>query len=229
MIFFDLDDTLVNNSTAQKQAICSFVIDKCRVAFNDTNLLKNKWHEFSNYYYDKYFKGEIDLQTQRTLRMQKIFGLLGKPIDKATALLYFSQYYELYLEKCVIFEDVLPCLNKLKKYKLGIISNGHYDIQTKKLKNNGIFEFFDSIITSDIVGVAKPNSKIFNYASKSTNVSIDKCIYIGDLYDIDILPSLKSGMKSIWLNRNNYVKKDPEIISIHSLKALPAILKNIRL
>ena len=227
MIFFDLDDTLVNNSMAQEQAIFSFVTDKCGIKHDNISLLKNKWHEYSNYFYDKYFKGEIDLQTQRILRMQSFFLFLGKSIDSDTSLTYFLQYHELYIEKCVIFEDVLPCLNKLKKCKLGIISNGNYDIQIKKLKNNRILNFFDKIITSDTVGVAKPNSEIFIYASKCANVDIDKCIYVADLYDIDILPSLKSGMKSIWLNRNDYNQKDPNIISINTLKSLPKILENI--
>ena len=52
-----------------------------------------------------------------------------------------------------------------KKYKLYLITNGFRNVQSNKLKNSGIDNFFLSIYDSESVGVKKPNPLIFNHAS----------------------------------------------------------------
>jgi len=55
------------------------------------------------------------------------------------------------------------CTSK-KKYKLFLITNGFRSVQSNKLKNSGIDNFFISIYDSESVGVKKPNPLIFNHA-----------------------------------------------------------------
>ena len=50
-----------------------------------------------------------------------------------------------------------------------IITNGFEEIQIKKMENSKILRYFDVIITSESVGVKKPNPKVFNFALEKAN------------------------------------------------------------
>ncbi|MFD2506889.1 HAD family hydrolase [Halalkalibacter alkalisediminis] len=64
-------------------------------------------------------------------------GIFGEKI-------HIYEYLEAYENSWTVFADVVPCLQRLKALgvEIGIISNGDYNQQVKKLKNLGIERFF---------------------------------------------------------------------------------------
>jgi len=62
-----------------------------------------------------------------------------------------------------VIPDVLPYLDRLTTHTLGIISNGD-TAQQQKLEVLGIAAQFAVMVTSETVGVAKPDSRIFSHA-----------------------------------------------------------------
>ena len=112
----------------------------------------------------------------------------------------FNQYYEELINECpetkkINFSDfrkkwfsntidILPTVKSLnilhKKYSLWIISNTS-EKNIKYLKKNYDFlNHFDGIITSEVAEVSKPNPKIFLYALKQANSSIENSLFIDD-------------------------------------------------
>jgi putative hydrolase of the HAD superfamily len=83
----------------------------------------------------------------------------------------------------------------------------------------GVNKYFNFIITSSEVGIAKPDKSIFIEASKRANSLIENCYYVGDRLDTDALGSKMSGMIGIWLNRVDK-QQHPEIIVISSFQEL---------
>ena len=86
------------------------------------------------------------------------------------------------------------------KYQLHIITNGFEEIQTKKMQSSNIHHYFDKIITSESVGVKKPNPKVFEHAIQVANARIENSIMIGDSVEADIEGALQVGMKAIHCN-----------------------------
>ena len=69
--------------------------------------------------------------------------------------------------KTKLFPFVIEVLEYLfKKYSLHIITNGFEKVQHIKLKYSDLQKYFQQIITSEQVGVKKPNPKIFEFALK---------------------------------------------------------------
>jgi HAD hydrolase, family IA, variant 3 len=99
--------------------------------------------------------------------------------------------------------DILKYL-KNKNYKLGIIANQSIGLKGR-LDSFGILNYFDIVIASDEVGLAKPNIEIFEKAIKLANLNPKDCIMVGDRLDNDIFPANKIGMKTIWI-RNRLAK-----------------------
>ena len=105
-------------------------------------------------------------------------------------------------EKEILYDDAIELLEYLKnkKYKLGIVANQKKGLQ-KRLDEFGILEYFDLVISSEEVGVSKPDKEIFNIALSKTSCKPQECIMIGDRLDNDILPANQIGMKTIWIRQ----------------------------
>lgn len=103
-------------------------------------------------------------------------------------------------------EDELPypdshsTLNALKKkgYRLGIIANQNPGLRDR-LALWGLEKYFDLIISSAEVGVAKPDRKIFDLALEAAECDAEKCLMVGDRLDNDVLPAKAVGMKTVWI------------------------------
>ena len=67
-----------------------------------------------------------------------------------------------------------------------------------------------------MVGVKKPNPKIFKHALKMANASKVNSIMIGDNLEADILGALNIGMDAICFNYHNEVL-GPDIIGVDHL------------
>src|SRR5260221_11532235 len=61
-------------------------------------------------------------------------------------------------------------------------------------KRFGLEKFFDVIIDSQVVGVEKPNPKIFQLALDALNIPPDEAMYAGDIYAIDMLGARAAGI-----------------------------------
>ncbi len=109
-----------------------------------------------------------------------------------------------------------------KNYRLGIVSNSRGDVKDL-LKKCKIEKYFEHIIDSSEVGVEKPNKKIFLIALDLFKVQAKDCIYIGDLYYIDIVGAMSAGIKAVLLDKFD-LYSDKECLRISNLLELKKIL-----
>ena len=132
------------------------------------------------------------------------------------------------------YYDVTNTINETRKYldelyesyPLGIISNFYGNLDTV-LKEFSIDKYFTSIVDSEIIGIKKPDPKIFIYSLAEMNISPGDAWMIGDSYDRDIQPAKKAGIKTIWLDGRSWrrpaVTTDADFI-IASLSELNKII-----
>ena len=111
--------------------------------------------------------------------------------------------YTSYLaEGSFIYDETEELLSYLHgKYKIVIITNGLVSVQNKRIKESIIKDYFDDVIISDEIKIAKPDSKIFDYALNSINHSNkDSVLMIGDSLSSDIKGGLNAGIDTCWFN-----------------------------
>ena len=220
-IFFDLDDTLVDSEGAHRKAITS-LYDEYFIFRKPEDNIGQIWVDIMNKYLSLYFKGQMSLEQQRVARIQEFWNYCGQNLDFISAQKIYQKYHEYFLSSCLKFDDIIPNLERLSNFDLGIISNGTYYDQIFKLKNNNLDYYFkNEIYISDKVGYSKPDKRIFEKAAKQANRPIEECVYIGNSYKLDYLGSLNAGMKAIWLDRPNSAKNDLSDNIINSLEQLP--------
>jgi len=118
---------------------------------------------------------------------------------------FLSEQYLIYLPKYNhLFDGAILILDYLKpKYNLHIITNGFAEIQGNKLNNSYITHYFKTITNSEMAGVKKPNSLIFDYALDLAKAKKENSIMIGDCIEADVKGALDAGLDAIFFNESN--------------------------
>lgn len=100
--------------------------------------------------------------------------------------------------KYTIEEGAIELLGILKKYNLsiGIISNWDGNLK-EVLKDLDLLHYFDFIVDSGIVGVEKPDTKIFDYFLEISGFDSTEVLFVGDTYYSDIVGANAVGIEAI--------------------------------
>lgn len=92
-----------------------------------------------------------------------------------------------------------PVIGKLAAvYPLVLVSNFYGNI-TSVLKDFKLDVYFPVIIESAVVGVRKPDPRIFELGVEALNLPSGDVVVVGDSYDKDIIPARSIGSRTIWL------------------------------
>lgn len=194
-ILFDADETIFDfdDYTGLKRTIAKYGI----------GITDEDYHEYKRLnteLFNKYQKGEIKAIDIKSTRLKKWSDIVNvNPLQLNQELLCNM------LEICKPLPGAVELLELLKNnFKLGMITNGFVDLQEARLKRNGLFEYFDVLIISENVGVAKPDPKIFEHAFRLMgDVSRKEILMVGDSPNSDILGGMRAGIDTCWLNPEN--------------------------
>ena len=97
-------------------------------------------------------------------------------------------------------EEVLQAL-KEKGYILCLVSN--WDTRLVKLcQGLGLDRFMNRYVISAVLGVAKPDPRIFREALRLSGVEAGEAVHVGDSLEDDIHGAQRSGIKALWLDRS---------------------------
>jgi putative hydrolase of the HAD superfamily len=122
------------------------------------------------------------------------------------------------------YDDVVPVLMRLKErgIKTGIISN--WDRRLRDiLVGLELHGLLDGVISSAMVGLHKPDPRIFELAAERLGVRPAEAAHVGDHYYADILGAKVSGMAPVLIDRRG--AEAPEgVVTIASLDRLEEAL-----
>ncbi|MBI2902669.1 MAG: HAD-IA family hydrolase [Candidatus Methylomirabilis oxyfera] len=82
---------------------------------------------------------------------------------------------------------------------VGMISNSDGSIE-RMITEQGLAPYFRFVLDSQVVGIEKPDPRIFQMALERAGVEPAEAVYIGDLYSIDVVGSRAAGMDAILLD-----------------------------
>lgn len=224
MIFFDLDDTLLDHRVAQDKAALAWreALGPRFVPHNETNF-PEIWHSTTLVYWKLFERGEISFAEQQRRRIRDI--LRDPHLSDQGADDLFALYLPLYEANWQLFPDVLPCLELLRGQKLGVLSNGDPGQQTRKLERFGLTRRFQVVVILGENGPRKPAPEAFEFAARQASAHPVECLYIGDGIESDAVAARSAGWRGVWLDRTGMMVAPNGIERITSLLDVPFLLK----
>jgi len=85
----------------------------------------------------------------------------------------------------------------------GVISNSNGSVRAI-LEETGLAAHLHFILDSSVVGVEKPDPRIFALGLREAGVTAAEAIYVGDLYSVDVLGARGAGLDGILLDPGGF-------------------------
>jgi len=221
-IFFDLDHTLWDFEANSKKTF-SYIFDKndLEIEFND---FIEVYQPINHRYWKLFREDKVTKAQLRYGRLKEAFQAIDFESNDELIHLLSEEYIRYLANHNALFENAIQVLEYLQpKYKMHIITNGFEEVQHRKLKNSNLLPFFDEIITSEKVGVKKPNPRIFEYALDITGAVNGESVMIGDNFEADILGAKNMGMQVIFCKFNGEIATE-DVSSVNNLLELKNFL-----
>jgi FMN phosphatase YigB (HAD superfamily) len=121
-------------------------------------------------------------------------------------------------------EGTAEALQELRDagYTLGVVSNADGRID-RFLEHAGLLPFLDFVVDSGVVGVEKPDPRIFHIACQQAGVQPAEAVHVGDFYDIDVVGARSYGVNALLLDVDD-LHPDADCDRIRSILELPGWL-----
>ena len=231
-LFFDLDATLLDGSGLQESIVrtCGKIaasqpgLDAARLLAANSEVWQRYWPEVE----DKWTLGALDGASVSLEAWRRTLRACGCN-EESVARLASQTHRQHAREAHRLFDDVRELFTSVRRARipLALITNGASDAQRGKLRALGIEHWFDAVVISGEVGIAKPDASVFGLALDKLAVERENVWHVGDSLTTDVAGANAAGLSAVWLNRSGLSRGegDPEPdVEIRSLSNLMALL-----
>jgi putative hydrolase of the HAD superfamily len=220
-VFFDLYQTLVHYQPSQEEleaaALKSLGIETTAEALRHPMLTANE------FIYNQFAKKNLSQRSREDLMalyseyQRIVLKEAGIAADEKTILRLLGMMQQAKMD-LILFDDVIPALDGLKKRGLtiGLISNIEQNM-TAALEKLGLAARLDIVVTSQDAGFTKPQPEIFQYALNKSGVKPTDAVYVGDQYQVDMVGAKSAGIQGVLIDRDDYYKEQLDCPKIKTL------------
>lgn len=201
VVGFDLDDCLFDSTGLSEKARIKGIeaminlgldIDRQKAILMIQEIVE-EYGSNSSQHYD-YFIRRLNEIEKKEISFNEQYKYVA-----AAVMAYHAQKIE-YIR---LYNDVMPCLEKLKalKIKTAIITDGIPIKQYEKILRLNLEGIIDLVVISDEIGIRKPNPKLFSFFLEKFNVKGMETLYVGDNVYKDIVPAKLNNIHTIYIHR----------------------------
>lgn len=203
-VFFDLDDTLYDDSGSWRISAAATADLAARQRQGlDPDALTDYFLDHS----DSYWRAmDPTSETRPILAIRAAHWLTTLEAfghhDAALAETLAHDYGRRRATGIALFPDALPLLTALRAAgrTLILITNGMQSTHIERIALLGLEAAFDYTLISDAVGLAKPDPRIFHYALDLAGCAPHEAAMVGDNPVNDIAGAQAIGIPAFWFN-----------------------------
>jgi putative hydrolase of the HAD superfamily len=208
-VLFDLDDTLLDYSTARDAGIRAWVqeVDAARHAGEAVRV----WRELEERHFRRYSSGEVSFDDQRRARLRDFWPHLSQAaddeLDRAFAA-YFVHTEAAWVPVPGAVETVKALAAKIP---VGILTNGQAALQARKLRVLGLAEV--PLFASSELPAPKPDVRAFEAACTELGAARFRTVMVGDDLTNDVEGAMLAGLRAVWFRRGAVGTSPAAVIS----------------
>lgn len=222
IIIFDADETLFDFKKSERDAFKNTMLE-FDIEYDENHHLK-LYQGINTAIWKEFEEGLITQDKLKVERFKRLSDTLNAGFDENK----FAKSYMKHLANAsFLYEDSMKLAESLHKdYRLTIVTNGLKDVQDNRIRKSIIAKYFEDIVVSEEVKVAKPDPKIFEHTLNNIkHTDKSKVLIVGDSLTSDIQGGINFGVDTCWYNPNKIenktaVKPTYEISSLMELKVI---------
>ena len=156
----------------------------------------------------------------------RLFERMGIRASSEDALRHAEALWQILGPACFeVFPEAPDTLEELRAegLPLAVISNWQCGLR-HFCEELGISDFFEHILGSADLGVAKPDERIFREASRRLGVTPDRTLHVGDTFVDDYVGGESAGVQVVLIDRRTGADS-PAARVIRSLVELPRLVR----
>jgi HAD superfamily hydrolase (TIGR01549 family) len=228
-VLFDLDDTLFDHARATKVALAAVrdvapALESWSLDEFDRRhrLALERWHQ-------EVLAGRQTIETARIARFRELLQACGGDAAGDLAANLATRYRSIYETAWFTVPGAHDLIDALiaRGLAIGIVTNNVLVEQQLKLQRCQLTPKVTALITSEEIGVQKPDTRIFEAALDRLNVDAADAVMIGDAWATDIEGALRAGIRAVWINRFGEVRHDARVTEIQSFEPVADALHAI--
>jgi putative hydrolase of the HAD superfamily len=169
-------------------------------------------------------RGDTTDRDRASRYLEQLFILSGVPVEQTNlvrdTLLALHRQRHLWSG---VDPDTGPALDRLLQagYRLAVVSNSDGRAE-EALVAAGLRHRFELVVDSQLVGVEKPDPRIFQMALEMMRLTPADALYVGDLYEVDVVGARGAGLDVILLDplgkhRQRDVRTAPNVVEVANL------------
>lgn len=196
-IFFDADDTILDFRRSATMALRQ-TLEENELPITGESL--EIYHRINQDVWQAFERKEITAPELRLQRFERFLDAIGEYREPH---LLSRRYLELLSRSSIFIEGAKDVLDELKGrgFRLVLITNGLKEVQRPRFANARMETWFDAIVISDEIGVAKPDKRFFDHAfEEAGQPGIDESLVVGDSLQSDIQGGNNYGVDTAWFN-----------------------------
>jgi len=198
-VYFDVDDTLLDHSHAERQALAD-VRDRYLEVFGTLSVeeLQAQYHAINAPLWRRYAEGEIDKQTLKERRFAALLAEVGAPhADPALVRRYYMRRYGHHWRFVPGAQAAYEAV--AEQGPVGVMTNGFAEVQAKKFDTFPVLEErAEAVVVCEEVGALKPDPVVFEHATERAGVEPEDVLYVGDSYRSDVEGAQRAGWRVAW-------------------------------
>ncbi|WP_352420160.1 YjjG family noncanonical pyrimidine nucleotidase [Proteiniborus sp.] len=221
VIIFDADETLFDFRKSESVAFGNTMLE-FNIEYDENHHLKI-YSDINTAIWKEFEDGLITQEELKVERFKRLSGKLNVELDE----IEFSKSYMKHLSNAsFLYDNSANLVESLHKdYKLSIITNGLKDVQDNRIRKSSIAKYFEDIVISEEVRVAKPDPRIFELALNNINCTDkSKVLVVGDSLTSDMQGGINFGIDTCWFNPNR-IENKTEIKPIYEITNLMELIQ----
>jgi putative hydrolase of the HAD superfamily len=121
------------------------------------------------------------------------------------------------------FDDAAPALRALRDGGVRIVVASNWDCSLPEfLERSGLLELVDGVVSSAVVGRAKPAPEVFLAALREAGAVAEEALHVGDSLENDVGGARAAGIRAVLLARAGAPPAGVE--SVRSLAEVPSLV-----
>jgi putative hydrolase of the HAD superfamily len=211
---FDLDDTLFDHRHSTREALAAIRDHLPALAGLSAEMLETQHALVLEEFHRRVITGEMDVDAARLARFRRLVEMQGGRVEIDVLDAATRAYRAAYLAARRAVHGAVQLLELLHRHgPIAVVSNNVVAEQVGKAAVCGIDRHLDAMVVSQQVGVAKPDSRIFEIALERIGAQSDDAIMVGDSWEADIAGARSAGIRAVWYNPLRRRCPDPSLIA----------------